>query len=215
MRLLSELTVLVENLLSSAMQSTNASDLVFDGIVSAHRAILPYVPNIKETTISGSDGRMFVLPDDVFSVESVYDPTTTSVLDKARLTPGSRWGSSNSSEAQWLSIPNGYVSLNRTLPSGGYILGLVYSALWEAPSEPSDTDFVLTVPDYAIFGMALFAASYVLAVLSTDTAQLRQYNTRVDSGNPTDNPVQNSSEFFKRRFIEEMSRMPTIVRITE
>jgi len=213
MRLLSELTTLVENLLSSAMANTIASDLVFDGIVSAHAAILPYVPNIKETTISGSDGKKYVLPDDVYSVEAIYDPTTTTVLEKTRLVPGSRWGSSTSSETQWLPIPHGYVSLNKTLTT--FTLGIVYSALWETPSNASEVDFEIKVPEYAIFGMALFATSYVLAVLSTDTSQLRQYNTRVDSGTPIHNPVADSSEFFKRRFIEEMSRMPSITRISE
>jgi len=214
MRLLSELTLLVENLLSSAVENTNVSDLIFDGIVSSHRAILPYVPNIKETVISGSDGRVFTLPDDVYFVESVYDLSTTSILDKARLTPGSRWGSSTSSETLWMNIPNGYISLNRALSPISYDLGIIYSALWEAPASAADTTFVITVPEYAIFGMALFATSYVLAVISTDTSMLRQYNTRIDSGNPIDNPLQNSSEFIKRRFIEEMSRMPATVRVS-
>lgn len=212
--LFNELTLLVENILSSSIGNSNVSELIFDGLISGHNAILPWVPNYKETTISGSDGRKFTLPDDVYSVEGVYDPTTTIIYEQASLSKGNAWGLSTSNDIYWYPIPTGYISLNRTLTSGTE-LGIIYRGMWNVPSSISDTDFVVTVPKFAIFGVALFAASYVVAVLSGDTSALRQYNSRIDSGTPTDNPVQNTSEFFMKRFIAEMGRMPALQRIME
>jgi hypothetical protein len=212
--LFSELTLLVENLLSSSLGNTNASELIYDGLIAGHTAILPWVPNYKETIISGSDGRKFVLPDDVFSIEGVYDPSTTVIYAQVALSAGNTWGLSTSNDIYWYPIPTGYISLNRVLTSG-YDLGIIYRGMWGVPADITDIDFVVTVPKYAIFGVALFATSYVIGVLSGDTSALRQYNTRIDSGSPSDNPVQNTSEFFMKRFVNEMGRMPALQRIME
>ncbi len=212
--LFSELTLLVENLLSSSLGNTNASELIYDGLIAGHTAILPWVPNYKETTISGSDGRKFTLPDDVFSVEGVYDPSTTVIYEQAALSTGNAWGLSTSNNIYWYPIPTGYISLNRVLTSGTE-LGIIYRGMWGVPADITDIDFVVTIPKFAVFGVALFAASYVIGILSGDTSALRQYNTRIDSGTPSDNPVQNTSEFFMKRFINEMGRMPALQRIME
>jgi hypothetical protein len=89
------------------------------------------------------------------------------------------------------------------------------SVILPIPESIADVDFVINAPQYSIFGIALYACSYVLAILSTDTSQLGQYKTRIDSGNPTDNPIENSSKFFLDRFLKEMSRMPVVQRIME
>jgi len=210
--LLSDITQLVTNLLSSSVFATNSDELIYNGIVAGHYAILPYVPNIKETTISGSNMRVFTLPNDVYSIEVVYQPTKNTVLQRASLTPGALWGTSTQT-AEWLPAPTGHVSLTRVIDVTE--LGIIYNACWELPESIGDIDFELTVPSYAVFGIALYATSYVLGILSTDTSQLGQYKTRIDSGTPTDNPIENSSKFFFDRFLKEMSRMPTIQRLME
>lgn len=205
----------VERLLSSATQNENSEELIFDGIISAHTAILPWVPNLQETIISGSDSRTFQLPDDVFTVEGVYDPADSVMLRETLLKVGSVWGGLANNEITWANIPNGYITLNDDLPSGGTTLGLIYYALWPVPENDTDGNFIISVPSYALTAIALYAASYVLAVYSVDTSSQGQYKQKLDSGRPTDNPIQNSSEFFLKRFQNEMGRMPQIKRLVD
>jgi hypothetical protein len=62
--------------------------------------------------------------------------------------------------------------------------------------------------------MVYYTASHCLLPRSVNSAQIRQFNQRVDSGNPEHNPLKAESEWLLQRFYAEMKLMPSYVRVS-
>jgi hypothetical protein len=191
-------------------QSLFEDDIIWDGAVAAHEAVLPWIPKYAEHTFtSGSEG-VYALPLDCYQIQSVQDVTTGAYLPKATLAPGTA-RNIDTSYNDWIEYPLGYISLNTT-PAGN--LRLYYFAFWNAPTSETDQSFVLEVPQMAHLGMIYYAASHCLIPKAVDSAQIRQFNQRMDSGNPEHNPLKVEAKYLLERFYQEMKMMPSYVRVT-
>lgn len=189
-------------------------DIVYDSFTAAFDAILPWVPMFNEAILTaGSIGDVFQLPDDVYSVQAVQRVEDGYFLPRATIAPNTQRNVSLDIENNWIEYPSGYLSLHATLDEGGE-LKVYYLAEWPKPSTASDFTFVVTVPSYAHQGMVLYAASQMLLPTGTSTATIRQWNLRVDSGTPEDNPLELMSDVFLRRFHHEMKMMPPYIKAT-
>lgn len=183
-------------------------DAIYDGICSAHKAILPWVPKQLVATItSGSDGMTHTLPSGVYRIDAVVDKDAEIVLPKNTLYPGSYRGSSVSGQNGWLDYPTGFVTTLYEVEDG---ITVFYEGYWNVPTTSGSTadDFVLEVPDIAIAGLAYYACSQCLLPKAVTSASIRQFNVKIDSGDPTDNPLQELSDYFLKRFMQEMKMMP-------
>jgi hypothetical protein len=80
-----------------------------------------------------------------------------------------------------------------------------YSAYW---AKPEDDEEALETPDIATAALTMFAASYCLLNSASQASSIRQFGTKVDSGKPTDNPLEQSSTYFMKRFEIELQRIP-------
>jgi hypothetical protein len=177
------------------------ADLLKDAVHAALDAITVRCFKPSTFTIKPS-GEATALPDDVIDIEAVYDETNSVFLeklnmqvDKARIpTRGNGW----------LLYPAGYVSLAAVI-DGEVGATVYYSATWAKPEDDEDP---IDTPQMAATALTYFAASYCLLNTATQTASIRQFDTKVDSGKPTDNPAEQMSTYFMKRFELELQRIP-------
>lgn len=177
-------------------------NLLIDAINAGQVAILPRVWKPALDTITAA-ATSHTLPSDVFEVQAIWDETKNTFLDPALIAAGEP--SASTTGNGWYEYPQGTITFYTALgDEGGTVF---YGATWAALASETD---VTEVPDYALTAVTLYAASYALLAKATSAAKLGTYRTRVDSGTPEDNPLQVMSEYFKQRFNEELTNMPTL-----
>jgi hypothetical protein len=184
-------------------------ELITDGVLEALKAILPWVFKEESTDFTGDGATYeFALPSDCAEVQAVWSYSSKQFLPRAGLYPHAPWCAGEGSAFDtniWLEFPYGNISLS-TAPASSERIVVYYAAYWE---EPEDQDDELEVPAYALPGIAYYTAAYALAPKAVGAANVRQYNTKVDSGVPIHNPMVDMAKFLMARFEAEMSRCPT------
>jgi hypothetical protein len=182
--------------------------LLTDGVLEALTAILPWVSKECTSNLTGNGSTYeFALPSDCAEVEAVWDESQQQFLPKAGLFPGTPWLNGESSaydQNLWLEFPAGKISFSTAL-TASKIAKIFYSGYWSQPSQSTDE---LEPPDYALPGIAYYTAAYALNPKAVGAANVRQYNTKVDSGVPIHNPMVDMSKYMLYRFETEMSRCP-------
>jgi hypothetical protein len=118
------------------------------------------------------------------------------------MTAGVSWGTL--AEQSWVEYPEGHITFMQPLSTSG--AKLYYSGMWAKPALDADS---IEAPAITHVGIVLFAASYCLLSKASASANIRQYNTKVDSGIPIHNPEAEMSTYFLRRFEAEMNRHPS------
>jgi hypothetical protein len=202
----------VLRLLNDADAATYGDELCYDGIVAAHDAILPWVPKQSITTVTaGSDGLLFALPADTYIVQAVQIESSGEFVPKANFAPRSIRRSDYLAQ-DWIEYPSRYVSLANSLSEGSKV-NIYYLAYWDKPANAENGTFVLTVPPMAHQGLVYYAASHVLLPSAVNSASIRQFNQRIDSGTPEDNPLKTESKYLLERFMNEMKMMPPYAKV--
>jgi hypothetical protein len=204
MATLDELKERVQRMLNTITENNQFDEskdigLIVDGIASAHDAILPWVPKLKTADIPAGT-TVFDLPEDLFEIEAVMDAGNNRIMSKLLLQPGGF-----SSEDYWLPFPTGSITFNEET---SIALTLYYTAYWEKPTEEDDLSGELDPPDYCMTPMALYATAYVILPDSVQSAEIRQWNVRSDSGHPEHNPLEESVKFLLALFNQEMNALP-------
>jgi len=185
-----------------------SDELIVDGLNESLQAILPWVANEATTEYTG-DGEtfQFELPADLYEVQALHSSVSHAFIPRIGLFPGSLWfaGEGTSLDEQsFMEYPAGFVSV-ASPPNSSDTLTLYYTAYWPEPEEADDT---LAPPTACYAAICYYAASYCLATKGQSAANIRQYNTRVDSGNPEHNPVMELSKHYLKRFDMEIGRHP-------
>lgn len=207
----SDLTNRVLRTLKDVDQAKYDDDLIYDGLIAAHDAILPWVPNYGVMTLTaGSIGDTFVLPDDCYAVDAVQLVASGLFIPKSILSPNTVRGLYTTSN-DWIDYPHGYLSLSSTLDEGSTIK-IYYRAIWDKPSSSADTTHVITPPSYAHNAMIYYTCSHCLIPEAVSNANLSQFKMRPEMGTPEDLPLEIMTDFFMKRFYAEMKMMPPFVR---
>jgi hypothetical protein len=202
--------------------TTYPNQILFEATCAAIDAVLPWCPNLKiASLVSEGTSKSVPLPADCYRIEAVEDARNI-MLPKAVLTPGSirpAEGTSTTASieiqpADWIEFPTGYLRFS-LLPSSGEAFRLYYQAYFAHPADEDDDDFELTVPQSVLTAMLYYAAAHSILPSSVASAQIRQFNTRIDSGQPVDNVLEQSARFFRQLFIDEMSRQPRYIGIPQ
>lgn len=178
--------------------------LLLDAAKASLTAICQRAPRQAVASIGGGLTE-YDLPSDFIEVEGVKDLNTGLFLNRMKLAADivSRTGG-----ITWTEFPFGKLVFSEATPSEG--LTLYYAALWKSPEELDSYDpdsAVLELPKHLLTPMILYMTSYCAAKRFSETAETRQYATKVDSGDPLDNPFEALSNFFLKRFETEMSRL--------
>lgn len=185
-----------------------SDELIADGLNESLQAILPWVANGATSEYVG-DGETFAfeLPGDLYEVQALHSSVSHAFIPRIGLFPGSIWlaGEGTSLDEQsFMEYPAGFLSVS-TPPNASDTLTLYYTAYWQ---EPEDADDALAPPAFCYAPMCYYAAAYCLTTKGQSAANIRQYNTKVDSGNPEHNPVMELAKHYLKRFDMEMDRHP-------
>jgi len=199
-----ELQLRVYQLLGDELQQGTSEELYLDAIQAAHDAILPWIPKTATDTVDKGSG-VYTLPTDCYTVEAVVVDSTGEILPNALLSPGTYRGANISGTNDWIEYPYGSLSFSK---ERGETYTLFYLATWTKPDESTQPTDPIEPPDHAVIGMALYAAAYAMLPQSVGSSEIRQFNQRIDSGNPEHNPLQKSATFFLSLFRDEMNRHP-------
>ncbi len=188
-------------------QRESYEDIAFlDAITSAHDALLPFWPQAKVGAIvAASDTRIYDLPVDTYEVEAIVDSSTGEVLPQASLYAGAFLGQTATAPNDWAMYPAGSVTFFKA-PANN--LDLYYSAYWTKPTEGAKDDDDLEPPDFLITAMTYYGAAYMITPPAVSITEIRQFNQKVDSGNPEHNPMKKASDWLMTRFLGEMKRLP-------
>jgi len=183
----------------------SASQLL-EGIVAGMDAILPWVANKSVATLDG-DGieTEFSLPNDFYRIDGVWDGYSKQFVPRAHISSGQFWADT-ALDLYYLETPQGKVTFSKALSTNGK---LYYSARWTKPSGDTDP---IAAPEIAHTAICLYAAAYCLLSSASQSAALRQYNTKVDSGTPEHNPLQEQANYLLSWFENEMARHPSDLR---
>jgi hypothetical protein len=155
-------------------------------------------------------------------IEAVMDTYTGIVLERAIPQAGMKlprsYDVSIDGQYRWMEYPRGHINFGIT-PTSVTLDGstaertfrVFYQTRWPKPDDAEDMDFVFTFPQSALAGVLYWAAAHCLVPFSNVSAQIRQFNTRVDSGNPEDNVLEKSAKFLRGLFLDEMNRQPKYI----
>jgi len=206
----SEIYAMVLNVLKAEEDSTYSDDLIYEAVCLATDAILPWIPKAAMTTIT-ADGILdrFTLPADYYAIEAVQDVSTGIFAEKDLLQPGRMRNAQSDKTFTWMEYPKGSLYLSRVLDNGRQVRAY-YTAYFNKPATKDDLTFELETPRYALAGMLYWACAHCVIPFSTSAAQVRNWNQKIDSGKPTDNPLEANARFYRQLFIDEMTRVPKI-----
>ena len=197
----------VGRMLSDVTLDGYDDSLFYDGVGAALDAILPWVPKALKVTITGDGTSSYPLPNDLYHIEAVSDDATGQLLREAQLVSGRFRGENIAAENDWLEYPHGHISFSKNI-SVGETYTLYYLAHWGKPIDDDDLTDPLEPPSYTHFALALYTTAYMIFPSAVSASEVRQFNTRVDSGNPEHNPMQQSATYLLKLFAEEMNRHP-------
>jgi len=184
---------------------TFSDQLLLDGINAGMKAIVPWLPK-KKVAQCLTSGSMVALPDDVYLVDALYSPDNSYWLPHMTIRSGP---APSASLPMWMEYPNGYISLTSENLDGKYLDVYYFSDWVEATTTGSATES-LDTPSFADLAIVYYACSYCLVSGAMQSSQLRQFNTKIDSGNPDDNPLKEMSIVLMQRFMNEVKLFPPI-----
>jgi len=145
-------------------------------------------------------------PDDLMEILAVYDNSLGMYIPKQQMMPGLKTIDTGH-ENSWIDVPSGVLSFAAELKDVG--AKVYYMAAWPMPEDEEEP---LEPPDITLNAILFFACSYCLLQQAAGISTIRQFNTRIDSGKPTDNATNEMANYFLRRFDIEMQRIPLKVR---
>lgn len=144
------------------------------------------------------------VPDDFIDADAVFDNKLNAFLPHISFQVGSPLISASGNG--FYMYPTGKISFLAELETGGKVF---YQARFTKAEQ--DNQF-LESPDTANPAMTFYAASYCLLGPAVSSGDIRQFNTKVDSGQPGDIPALKVSDHFLRRFGDELKRIPMMTR---
>ncbi|MHA2201263.1 MAG: phage adaptor protein [Candidatus Thorarchaeota archaeon] len=215
MATLGDLQNKVLRLLDDIEGASYSDEAQLEAIEAAYIAILPWRPKavLDSTTLTG-DGTAtsFVLPTNLYEVQAVIVQETGEVLPQAVFSPGSYHGEDVDPTNDWIEYPDGSLTFSKEL-SNGEIYELWYSAYWTPPTDMTDDSETLEPSDVVLTALAFYSAAYLLMPGAIGSAEIRQWNIEVDSGNPEHNPVRDAVTYLMNMFHQEMNRVPKFQRM--
>ena len=182
-----------------------ASTLRIDGANSALEELVAHTADLKSQTITG-DGTTtsWSLSSDILEVpdaiEAVWDNKRSDWLEEVNFVPGSDWTDSEpkagSNPKGYYIWPTGTINYTRILATDE-TFKIYYYAYW---SLIVDNNTTVSIPRWSEQALLYYAAAYCLLPASIQSATIRQFGTRQDSGNPEHNPVHAQADYFLKRY---------------
>jgi len=165
----------------------------------AQRTLVHHTPRARTMTLQlESSGREAVLPDDYYTMQGIYDANNERWWRPVNWEPGNVRLSDDDSERYWTFA--GRLYLEDTIDVTSTDLTLYYWAHYPDVTYTLDDGAVDTYPQSIIYtplwaepALAHLTACFCEFPKEIFAADINQYKIRVDSGNPLQNPRQQSA----------------------
>jgi hypothetical protein len=188
-------------LLTDVQVKIHPEEVRVDAYNLAQRALLAHTPLLSGIALEGS-GSSFALPEDVINEEPMFlydDATGQWILERI---PRS-YSMESESAATFYRDWTGNLNLSVAIDPG---YTLFYAAYYpDVPAADNDAAEIL-IPRWAEEGVLLYASSYILLKAASSEANIRQFNTRIDSGTPEHNPHLDLSAHYLSRADRALAR---------
>lgn len=193
--LVSEFAEVVKRLVQD---DTVTDPIILDGILAGISAIATRVPRqVAVDVVADGTTKVFALGNNVIAVETVWNPNDGVFYERFPFGSGAVF----SGPQQWFERPAGTINF-LSAPKSDLVAYCV--ADYDRPSAMDDD---IPVPDRLIGALGYYVAAYVVSPEASGVSQIRPYGTRIDSGDPEDNPLLNMTLFFMHLFEREMARI--------
>jgi len=103
--------------------------------------------------------------------------------------------------------PKGTLNLGFTLKNGTSA-DLWYFANWALPDDEGDDDYVLPIPSWAELPVAYLIGAFAAVAEGMQASNIRQWNTRPDTGTPEHNPLHRQTEHMMMLYRDLISWHP-------
>jgi len=171
---------------------------------AAIRQIIEYYPKlVRSAVLTLSADFEATLPTDAYMVDAVLDVKSNKYLPKAGLSAGSYAGESIETN-DWHQYQSGLVTFSRDAEDG---VRIFYRALYAEPSVDVD---VLETPDLLFNMLGYWGAAEALIGRASSTANIRQFNVKVDSGTPDHNPLKQMAKEYQVLYHNSAKTLPDI-----
>ena len=160
---------------------------------------------------SGSSADI-AMPDDYIEVYAVYDEEENILLEPHELVPGMSWDRAESSDYRpygYIEWPYATVHLFQTPSANVEALEIWYWAQYE---PVVDNESVIEVPKWAHEALLCYAVAASFLPKLADASFLNEYKTKVDSGNPMQNPLLEAHNTFLKRYEYLLKDRPRQIR---
>ena len=191
----------VTRILGTGVTITDA--LVYDSLFTAQVDILTRIENTKTTTLTADESTVtFALPSDCYKVNGLLNTDDDIFIPMGQIKVGGYFGEYPNTN-NFILYPEGSLTF-ADAPADNHTL--YYTAYFDMPDDEDDDDFVLEVPDRALPALYYYTAAYCLVPSAIDSASLRQFGTKIDSGTPVHNPLKDMVEFLIKLGDLELSK---------
>jgi len=159
-----------------------------------------HTPRQMSTTLSFESTRIAILPEDFIEVWRIYDADEQRwlrPLDNPQ--PGAVRYDDNEDPVYW--VWGNQLLLEKTVSLTSTDLTMYYWGYWpeveyelEADESYTITEGTVTVPRWAVSALEHLASALILTPGSIESARVRTWNMKIDSGIPTNNALLEASK---------------------
>jgi hypothetical protein len=176
---------------------THDSDLREQWCNSALRHFaVSHTARMLTATISAGDGVIqdFKMPSDFISFYSVYSEDDEMFLEPLPDLAGAAWDTEPDPSLSirphsWQEWPSGVLHMSYAPPAASPVVAKYFGTWPEFWTKDSDSDDLVLFPIWSHDAILTLALSNAYVPAMSDATFLNEFRTRVDSGNPLQNPM--------------------------
>jgi len=193
---------------SARWQDDDLNDYINEALISisAHTAQTKTYVTRTEAAISA-----LALPDDVLGLGPLSVTTRNELVffTPMDVTPGTRLSLTSDvlatgQDGYYYEWPKGTVRFVRPIPSGSDVT-VNYYAYWARVEALSET---LSVPRWMEEALKWYCCHLAITKPAAKSSNLRQWNTKRDSGDPTDSPLLDFADYCLKRYRDILNNQP-------
>lgn len=205
-------------ILKSVATSESDADLRMDGFNAALEDFSAHTAKRAKTEFTGDGSTIaFNLPSDFLATPDAIQGVriasgqslgeTEGWLEEQIFVPGenySQWTDSSGIPSLFFIWPNDKINILPVMASGTKV-EMYYHAAW---GEVTAGTSVIDAPRWALRLLNFYAAAYCIAPSGIKSAKIRQFNQKLDSGNPEDNPINEQADYYLKWYRTELAKYP-------
>jgi len=199
-------------LLGTASDATDEDRMEFWNMAQDFFAANHTAKQLKHTFSASGSGADITMPDDYIDLYAVYDKEESLLLEPNELIPGISWDEESDTSYRprgYIEWPYGTVHLFQPPAADTAAVEVWYFGKYTTVTDNADT---VEVPAWAVEALLCYAVAASFLPKLADASFLNEYKTKVDAGNPTQNPLKEAHDTFLKRYEYLLKDRPRQIR---